>query len=374
MNPAATPVSTRLTSLTVRDYRNIAHADLGFPPEGVVIIGDNGQGKTNILESIAYLGTLRSFRNARDRDLVRHGAVAMHVRGGIDDDAPHTIAIGVERTSGKKRITVDGVEVRRQIDALGALPSVAWSPADVALVTGGPAERRRYLDVMLSLSSRTYVAALRHYRAALERRNAAIRDATRRGRGEDATHVWEPALAEHGAALINARREWVAANAHEFGRLAAAIGEQSVMSITLDCDVADVTDTATRLAQMLERGRQRDLALGATTTGPHRDDLCIQLDGRDARAFASAGQQRTAAIALRLLEARTLRAAGSGHPVLLLDDPFAELDMNRVTRTLALLTEEDVGQVVLAVPREDEIPETFGALARWRITAGEIAT
>ena len=373
MHSVAPPAAIRLASLALRDFRNIAHADLEFPPEGVVIIGDNGQGKTNVLESIAYLGTLRSMRNARDRDLVRHGAAAMHVRGAVEDGAPRTIAVGMERTSGRKRITLDGVEVKRQVDALGALPSVAWSPSDVALVTGGPAERRRYLDVMLALSSRSYVTSLRRYRAALERRNAAIRDAVRRGRGEDAIHVWEPALAEHGAALIVARRDWVATHSHEFTRLVAAIGEQSSMSITHDCDVAEV-EVAEHLAEQLARGRQRDIAMGTTGVGPHRDDLCIQLDGRDARAFASAGQQRTAAIALRLLEARTLRHAGHGHPVLLLDDPFAELDMTRVTRTLALLTEEDVGQVILAVPREDEIPRTFEGLARWRISAGEIAT
>jgi DNA replication and repair protein RecF len=375
MHPLAPPSAIRLDSLVLRDFRNVASADLEFPPDGVVIVGDNGQGKTNLLEAVAYLGALRSIRNARDRDLVRHGAVAMHVRGTIDEGGvPRTIAVGIERTSGRKRITLDGVEVKRQVDALGVLPSVAWSPADVALVNGGPAERRRYLDVMLALSSRSYIVALRRYRAALERRNASLRDAARRGRGEAAIHVWEPALAEHGAALITARREWVSAHAGEFARLVAAIGERAPMSMCHAGDVDDESDVAGALARLLERGRQRDLATGTTGAGPHRDDLCVQLDGRDARTFASAGQQRTAAIALRLLEARTLRGAGRGHPVLLLDDPFAELDTTRAARTLALLTEEDVGQVILAVPREEEIPPTFEALTRWRVAAGEVAT
>ena len=375
MHSLAPPSAIRLDCLALRDFRNVASADLEFPADGVVIVGDNGQGKTNLLEAIAYLGALRSIRNARDRDLVRHGAVAMHVRGTVDEGGvPRTIGVGIERTTGRKRITLDGVEVKRQVDALGVLPSVAWSPTDVALVSGGPAERRRYLDVMLALTSRSYIGALRRYRAALERRNASIRDAVRRGRGEDFIHVWEPALAEHGASLITARRGWVGAHAGEFARLVAAIGEPAPMTVSLDSDVDDASDVAEELARLLERGRQRDLMTGATGAGPHRDDLCVQLDGRDARTFASAGQQRTAAIALRLLEARTLRNARRGHPVLLLDDPFAELDATRAARTLALLTEEDVGQVILAVPREDEIPATFGALARWHIAAGEIAT
>ena len=373
MQISAPPSLLRLDRLALRDFRNIASVDLEFPADGVVLVGDNGQGKTNLLESIAYLGALRSNRNARDRDLVRHGATVMHMRGAIDDGgAPRTIAIGIERTSGRKRITLDGVEVKRQVDALGALPSVAWSPADVSLVSGGPAERRRYLDVMLALSSRSYVASLRRYRAALERRNAAIRESVRRGRGEDAIHVWEPALAEHGAALIAARRAWVDEHASEFARLIAGIGERSPMSVALETDVDNNGDDAAALARLLERGRPRDLVTGTTGAGPHRDDLCIQLDGRDARTFASAGQQRTAAIALRLLEARTLRRAGKAHPVLLLDDPFAELDATRAARTLAVLTEEDVGQVILAVPRADEIPRSFEALTRWRISAGEV--
>jgi DNA replication and repair protein RecF len=164
------------------------------------------------------------------------------------------------------------------------------------------------------------------------------------------------------------------AHAPEFARLVAGIGERTPMAMSLSSDVTGDDDIAGELARLLERGRPRDLVTGTTGAGPHRDDLCIQLDGRDARTFASAGQQRTAAIALRLLEARTLRSAGRGHPVLLLDDPFAELDMTRVTRTLELLTQEDVGQVILAVPRDDEIPATFEALARWRISAGEIRT
>jgi DNA replication and repair protein RecF len=374
MHPPASTAAIRLRSLVLRDFRNFTAADLEFPPEGVVIVGDNGQGKTNLLEAIAYLGTLRSMRNARDRDLVRHGAAAMHVRGHVEDGTPRTIAIGVERSSGRKRITVDGVEFRRQVDALGVLPSVAWSPADVSLVCGGPAERRRYLDVMLALSSPGYVTSLRKYRAALERRNASVRDAMRRHRGEDAVHVWEPALAEHGAALIAARREWIAGHADEFSRLVEAIGERIPMSVSYECDVDGTDDVRANLAVRLERGRARDLVTGATGCGPHRDDLCIQLDGRDARTFASAGQQRTAAIVLRLLEARTLRRTGHGHPVLLLDDPFAELDMSRVACTLALLMQEDVGQVMLAVPREDEIPATFERLARWRVTGGAIST
>jgi DNA replication and repair protein RecF len=380
MPPAASPfiaeakASVRLKTLSVRDFRNIATADLTFPVQGVVIIGDNGQGKTNLLEAVAFLGTLRSVRNARDKDLVRHDAVAAHLRGGVDEGAPREIGIGIERVSGRKKLVIDGVEITRQVDALGVLPSVSWSPTDVSLVAGGPVERRRYLDVTLSLCSRAYVNALRRYRAALDRRNATLRDVARRGRSEGAVAAWEPALAEHGAVLVDTRRAWTDEHGAEFTRLCAAIGERASATLAYESDVAEGADTAPRLAELLSRERAHDVQRGTTSVGPHRDDLNIALDAHDARTFGSAGQQRTAAIALRLLEARTLRATGRGHPVLLLDDPFAELDATRTARTLALLAEEDVGQVMLAVPRETEIPAHFARLTRWRVQGGVVAT
>lgn len=367
--PAA---ALHLAALAVRDFRNIARADLTFPAAGVVIIGDNGHGKTNLIEAVAYLGTLRSLRNARDRELVRHDAPALHLRAMIDEGAPRDLSIGIERTTGRKKISVDGVEISRQVDALGILPSVSWSPADVALVAGGPGERRRYLDVMLALSSRPYLAALRQYRAALERRNATLRTMIRRGREDTSVASWEPALAQHGGVLVAARHAWVREHAVEFAHLCTAIGEPGSTKLEYTTDVSDSGDAADAIAQLLEQNRPRDVLRGSTCVGPHRDDLTIAIDGRDARTFGSAGQQRTGAIALRLLEARTLRAGGRGQPVLLLDDPFAELDATRTARTLALLAAEEPGQVVLAVPREDEIPARFERLARWHVRNGVI--
>ena len=376
MNAAVQPegreATQRLVTLTLRDFRNIERADLAFPADGVAVIGDNGEGKTNLLEAIAYRGTLRSLRNARDRDLVRHGTSVFHLHAAIDDGVPREISIGLERTSGRKRISVDGVVVARQTDALGVLRSVAWSPADVALVAGGPGERRRYLDVMLAVSSRAYVHALRQYRGALERRNATLRGPQR---GDSAAvAAWEPALAHYGGALVETRSAWVEAHHDEFVRLCAAIGERSPARLGYSGDAAAQVEPATALADALRRERDRDVVRGMTCVGPHRDDLTITLDGRDARTFGSAGQQRSAAIALRLLEARTLGEGGRAHPVLLFDDPFAELDATRTERTLDVLMSEAEGQVVLAVPRESEIPSRFAHLTRWRVSRGTFAT
>ena len=373
-DPPAGTVARRVTlaALSVRDFRNIAHADVALPAEGIAIVGDNGHGKTNFLEAIAYLELLRSIRGVRDRDLVRFSADGFFISGEAEGARVHLCAVGVDR-AGRKKVSLDGVETPRLADALGAVPSVCFSPGDVSLIAGSPSERRRYLDVALALTSRRYLSALRHYRSALIRRNASLRAAGRERTRTSTVASWEPALAEHGAVLVDERRSWVAEGAAELARLCAAIGEPREMAITYDSPMADSPDVRGALRAALERGREHDVRRGLTHAGPHRDDLAVTLGQHDLRLVGSAGQHRTAAIALRLLEAATFRTRGGVQPLLLLDDPFAELDRRRAARVLTLLddaTAGGVGQTVLCVPREDEIPARFTRLARWRVTDG----
>ena len=361
-----------LTRVTVRDFRNIARAELAIPADGIAIVGDNGQGKTSFLEAIAYLELLRSMRGVRDRDLVRFGADGFFVGAEAEGAVVRRCAVGVDR-AGRKRVTLDGVETPRLTEALGATPSVCFSPSDVSLVAGAPAERRRYLDIALALTSRRYLGALRHYRAALARRNAALRDAARRGGRSSTVASWEAALAEHGAVLVEERRSWVTGRGTDFSAVCAEIGERQPMTMAYASPLADAADVRAALAVALERGREHDVRVGLTHAGPHRDDLTLALDRRDLRMVGSAGEQRTAAIALRLLEAATFRARSGAQPVLLLDDPFAELDRRRASRVLALLDDasaKGLGQTVLCVPREDEIPSAFTRLERWRVVDG----
>lgn len=360
-----------LDTLTVREFRNLAALDLSVDAAGLAIVGDNGHGKTNLLEAVAYLRLLRSWRGARDVDVVRFGAAGFHVRAQLRAPARvHSAAIGFERASKKKRALLDGVEQPRLADALGALPSVCFSPADVALVAEGPGERRRFLDVALALTSSAYLQSLQTYRAALARRNATLRDLQRTGRtGSEAVarvSVWEPALAEHGAQLVIARRRWAAQHAAPFAQLCAAIGESQPVSLAYegDGDAADADDVAALLRAQLESQRAQEMRRGSTLAGPHRDDLQLLLGGRELRTFGSAGQQRTAAIALRMRESATVRGVLGAPPLLLLDDPFAELDPHRSAAILELLAADGVGQVLLAVPRTEDIPAAFTRLPR----------
>jgi DNA replication and repair protein RecF len=363
----------RLVRLAVRDFRNLAQVELTPPAEGVVVIGENGQGKTNLLESIYYLQILRSARGARDQDLVRFGADGFHIGATVDTDARHEIGVGFERAGKRKRIRLDGVVPDRMSHALGALPAVMFSPADVDLIIGPPSARRRFLDIVLALTARGYLDALQRYRAALARRNAALREAARSGRqSPSSVAVWEPALAEHGAVLIETRARWVSDSAAGFTQLCEEIGEHGTASMKYVSPFAESEARYDVLLAAFEEKRSLDLRRGITHVGPHRDELELTLDGRDLRLFGSAGQQRTAAIALRLLEAATLREHAGAEPVLLLDDPFAELDVRRAARILGLLKKRGLGQTVLVVPRESDIPSGLMSLDHMIIRDGVI--
>ena len=204
--PDTVPV---LRELRLRNFRNFRDVTLSIPPAGAAVIGDNGSGKTNLLEAIYYLEIFRSFRGATDEQLVRFGCDAFHVRGVFHDPSTGRdleIAAGYEAKSKTKVVRVDGVEQQRLSDAIGRVAAVIFSPADVDLVAGSPGERRRYLDILLSLSSRGYLEALQRYRHVLRQRNAVLRSP----QGDAAVAAaFEPALVDAGATLMTARHAWV---------------------------------------------------------------------------------------------------------------------------------------------------------------------
>jgi len=360
-----------LQHLSARDFRNFERLDLEVPEDGFALIGENGQGKTNLLECIYYMQVLRSARGARDADMVRFGAKAFHISSRIDGGLAHELSIGFDAQGKKKKVTADGGVVSKLSDAFGSLPSVMFSPRDIQMVAGGPGERRRYLDLVLALSSRRYLTSLQLYRAALARRNAALKDAARGG-DENAVAVWEPALAEHGAVLVIDRAMWVRDRQEEYTSLSAAIGEGGEARMSYSSSAAKEDNVQAGLAASLERQRRHDIRRGMTHSGPHRDDLVLSLDNRDLRLFGSAGQQRTAAIALRMLERASLSEARGASPVLLLDDPFAELDVRRSSRILELLRNAGLGQTILVVPRASDIPNDLLDLERRTIAGGVI--
>ena len=323
-----------------------------------MIVGPNGHGKTSLIEALLYPEVFRSFRGASDRELVRFGGDGFHLEAA----AARRVGIGYDARTRQKKITVDGAVPERVADAIGIVQGVVLSPTDVGLVAGGPRERRRYLDVVLAITVPGYVDALTRYRRALSQRARA------RPQEMDA---FERVLAEAGARIVAERCGWAERCRESWAEACIAIGERGVPRLDYMPRTEGGTDA---LAAAFAASRERDRALGRAGVGPHRDELRLSLDGRTLRAYGSAGQQRTAALALRLVEADTIEHAG-GAALLCLDDAFAELDEER-SHHLGALIERRVAagsQIVAAMPRTGDVPGVIASLPRWSMNEGSVA-
>jgi len=369
-----------LSGLQIRHFRNLAEQQLDLPAEGVAIVGENAQGKTNLLEAIYYLETFRSFRGSRDDRLVAFGEDFFRVVGSLDEAAPEDrveVAAAFQNRGKRKKITLNGEEPERLGDALGRLAAVVFSPADVALVSDGPGARRRFLDIVLSLNVPEYLGILQRFRQILSQRNAALRD----GRGPGTVEVWDDGLIESGARVMEERLKWVEKWRDDFssyyrrvsGALAGHLEYQPGVKLG---GARGREEIAEAYGAALLEARGREIRLGTTVVGPQRDDLLLSVvEGdypRDLREYGSGGQRRTAALALRLVEAATIREARGQEPIVLMDDVFAELDPGRSERILALMEEEETGQVLLTVPKESDIRLRRDSLPRWRIRDGTL--
>lgn len=341
----------RAERIVARGFRNLADLDLSLPSGGAVFLGPNGHGKTNLLELLYYPVLFRSLRGARDGELVRHGEagfeLTLTLAGGR---RPKELAAGF-RTAGKqKRLTLDGAAPARMSEAIGQWLAVAFLPTDLRLVQGPAAGRRQYLDRVLALADRGYLHALTRYRGALAQRNAALRL-----RRPDLAAAFDAPLAVSGAQLVQRRIDWVGSCATRFARECESLGELDSMAMRYRGDEALSEPEPWPAA--LARAAPRDEALGMTTVGPHRHELELRLGGRMLRVFGSTGQQRMAAVALKLCERDTLAAACGAEPALLLDDVFAELDRGRQERLAARLA--GGAQTFITSPREEELPDAF---------------
>lgn len=373
----------RLSALTLRRFRNLCDQDLELPPEGVALIGNNAQGKSNFLEAIYYLETFRSFRGASDEQLVGFGADVFRVVGdaarGDSRAGTAQVAAAFERKGKRKKVSVDGAEQERLGAALGRLAAVIFSPSDLELVSGGPKERRRFLDIVLSLNEPGYLGALQEYRRVLMQRNTALRDAL----PASVVQAFDPGLVDSGAEVIRARRDWIGKAAGGFADYYARVSNDGRARIAYESSVdltgaADAGAVRDAFGESLARASDRDRRMGTTTVGPHRDEVRLTLEsssgGLDLRDYGSGGQRRTAALALRLVEADTIRDRRGESPLILVDDAFAELDEGRSERVLDLMEAAESGQVVLTAPKETDVRLKRQSLARWRIEAGRVAT
>jgi DNA replication and repair protein RecF len=353
----------RLLSLVARQYRNLADLEREAPARGVVLLGANAQGKTNLLEAIYYPVLFRSFRGAPDQQVVGAG-IGFQVELQLDGSSAGAVAATYQ--SRKKRITVDGEEIGRLADAVGTWLAVAFLPSDLGLASGAAVIRRQYLDRLLSLSSRQYLGALTRYRAALAQRNSALRQ----GRA-DLARAFDAPLSAAGAQLVWARLEFVNWARPQFAAEFDCLAERGSASLEYRGSFELAQQEA--WAGALEQALPDDRARGITTVGPHRDDLVLEVGGRALRDYGSTGQQRSAAVALKLIEIAALREACGTEPALLLDDVFAELDRERQTRLALRLMGSDQRQVFVTSPRADELPPNL-ELPVWKVQNGKLSS
>jgi DNA replication and repair protein RecF len=378
--------SVRLLSLHLRNFRNFEDQRLEIPPGGLALVGDNGQGKTNLLEAIYYLQIFRSFRGAADEQLVRFGEDVFRVAARLHCSAgEREVTAAYDRRARVKKVTIDGQELGRLGEGIGNMPAVIFSPSDVAIVAGSPSERRRYLDILLSLAVPGYLQALQRYRQVLTRRNALLRSGAPAGE----VTAWNPGLVSAGARVVGPRSVWVREHAAAFSERVSSISGGSAGQIEYEASVElpagsldpwSIGELETAFHEQLERAREREQRRGMTLVGPHRDDLRIRGERENApgewvdlRTYGSGGQQRTAAVALRMIEAETLKGASGEEPVILLDDVFAELDPGRSTRILRWVREEEGGQVILTAPKPSDLERQGVGVVPWSIRSGVVS-
>ena len=347
-----------LTHLTLRNFRNYRSLDLELGPGLTVLAGDNAQGKSNLLEAIYLLALTKSHRAENDRETMRiesledepYTRVAGTARLQDGSDLRVQVDMGLPQPGAAPGAGLGGGTLRKRLrvnrapkpaaEVVGMLSAVLFSAEDISLVHGSPAGRRRFLDVLLSQMSRDYLRTLQGYQKVLAQRNHLLRRIADGHAHPDELPFWDDELCVRGGQLVQERDWAVKALAPLAGEIHAVVASpEPSLSVVYGTRVEpgeSAEETAQRLHERLEQGRRREILLKQTLVGPHRDDVHLLLDGRDADLYGSRGQSRTVALALRLAEARLLATRRGEEPLLLLDDALAELDAARKERLLEM--------------------------------------
>ena len=343
-----------LRSLRLRNLRAHADSTVTLVPGINLLHGPNGAGKTNILEAIHYLCLSKSFLTSVDRYVLRHSEPFFEIEGDFEGSVRREVTIRIA-FAGKegKRIFINGAPLERLADIVGVVPLVVFAPNDQSLTFGGPEERRKFLNSMLSQARPSHLDDLLRYRRALRQRNEYL--TRNRGRSVD-EHIIAPLnrmLAHTGGRIISRRADFLAKFCGELKRAWERLGgaiEEPIIAYQSSirkkyCESSEEAESA--LLSKLTNAIVRDRELGRTTTGPHRDELVFKLDGQDVRRFASTGQHRSFAIALKLAQYCYLDSRLEEKPILLLDDVFDSLDPDREKVILDWLRDDATGQSIL---------------------------
>lgn len=359
----------KVTQIQLTNYRNLAQQKVVFGPGLNIFVGDNAQGKTNLVESVYLCCIGKSPRTDKDKDLVRWGEQKAFVRVNYNCRyGDGEIAIDL-KTQGKKQIAVNSVPITKMAELMGYLNCIYFSPNEIKIISQSPVERRRFLDIDLCQTDKNYFYSLQRLNKALAQRNNLLKSAQSVEQLQETVFVWDEQIAEEGARVVAKRRAFCeklkvyAKRCHE----KLTDGKETLdLSYVTQIDGENVKELAQNYLQLLQKGLEKDFNLRHTSIGCQRDDICLKINGVDVRAFGSQGQLRTTALSLKLAELMIFKDIIGEYPVLLLDDVLSELDLDRQKR---LLHFDKRLQILLTTATE--IPqELLGECKQFVITNG----
>lgn len=356
-----------IKSLELNHFRNYEELNLFFDAGTNILYGDNAQGKTNILESIYLSATTKSHKGSKDKDIIQFGHDEAHIRTIIEKNLCEQRIDMHLRSSKTKGIAIDGMKIKKAAELLGILNVVFFSPEDLSIIKNGPAERRRFIDMELCQLDSFYLYNLNHYNKIVNQRNSLLKDLYLNPGLKDTLSIWDSQLLSYGSKIIERRKLFIEQlNEIIFEIHKQLSGGKEELHIYYEPNV-EIDDYEKKM-----RFRQEvDIKLKQTTVGPHRDDFSFMADGIDIRKFGSQGQQRTAALSLKLSEIELVKKITNDTPILLLDDVLSELDSNRQNYLLNYI--KDIQTIITCTGLDEFVNNRFTINKVFNIVNGTVA-
>ena len=355
-------------SVELKDYRNYEFLDMNFNEHVNIIYGDNAQGKTNILESIYMCSTSKSHRGSKDREIVRFGEDESHIKLNVlKNGMKYRIDMHLKKNK-TKGIAVNGIPIKKAVELFGIINIVFFSPEDLNIIKNGPSERRRFMDMELSQLDKIYLSNLVNYNKVLNQRNKLLKEIAFSPSEQlmQTLDIWDMQLVKYGSLIIKGRKSFIEkintiiSDIHS--RLTGGIENIKVCYVP-DVDVNDFEEE-------VRNSRQKDIKYKVTGKGPHKDDLIFLINDNDVRKYGSQGQQRTAALSLKLSEIELVKLVIKDTPVLLLDDVLSELDSNR--QNFLINSIGDIQTIVTCTGLEEFINNRMNINKIFKVTDGHV--
>lgn len=356
----------KIRSLKLKNYRNYDLLKLDFDGAANIFYGDNAQGKTNILEAVYISGTTKSHRGAKDRELIRFGQDESHIEAVVEKNGiDYQLDMHLKKNS-PKGIAINKMPIRKASELFGIVNFVFFSPEDLNIIKNGPSERRRFIDMELSQLDRVYLSNLTNYNRIVNQRNHLLKSMGMGGELKDTLEVWDMQLIQYGDRIIERRKEFL----DKVNEIISSIhkkltGGREEIQVIYEPSNGNLT-----LEQALQKNRERDIRIKSTSAGPHRDDICFMVGGLDIRRYGSQGQQRTAALSLKLSEIELVKQAAKDTPVLLLDDVLSELDKHRQNYLLDSIN--DIQTLITCTGVEDFVNHRFSINKVFHVHEGQV--